>query len=52
MTEKTTSTKLPYNTPLFERYGKVSDLTQMITGSAHKDGGTGSFPTSPGSRTH
>ena len=51
MTEDTKVTRLPYTTPLFERYGKVSELTHFITGSHHKDGGVGSAPTSPGTRT-
>ena len=51
MDNKTISVKFPYNAPVFERYGKVSDLTQNVGTLGKTDGAPIATPNSV-ARTH
>jgi hypothetical protein len=51
MNQSNEPVKLQYSTPLFERYGKVSDLTQALNTNKHSDG-INSNPNSANNRTH
>ena len=51
MTRGTDQQKLPYNAPVFERYGSVSDLTRSLNTNQHIDG-IGGRPTSACNKTH
>ena len=51
MDNKTILVKFPYSAPVFERYGKVSDLTQNVGTLGKLDGAPVSNPNSV-AKTH